>query len=72
MGHGGRLGHSGTKIVWESGQEKSVVALKKTVGIKWQSETVMMESPIRDSRANGSAERESDQNLSGAGPQVET
>ena len=50
-------GHSGTKIVLKSDQEESIIALKKAVAIRRQSETVMIESPVRDSRANGSAER---------------
>ena len=50
-------GHSGTKIVLKSDQEESIIALKKAVAIKRRSETVMIESPVRDSRANGSAER---------------
>ena len=33
------------------------MALKKDVAIYRQAETVMLESPVRDSKANGAAER---------------
>ena len=36
-------GHSGTKIVMKSDQEESIIALKISVAIKRQSETVMIE-----------------------------
>lgn len=50
-------GQSGTKVVIRSDQEESIIALKKSVAIKRKAETVMIESPIRDSRANGSSEK---------------
>ena len=50
-------GNAGTKIVIRSDQEESIIALKKAVTIRRQAETVLIESPVRDSRANGSAER---------------
>ena len=50
-------GNAGTKVVIKSDQEESIIALKKAVTIRRQAETVLIESPVRDSRANGSAER---------------
>ena len=50
-------GHSGTKIVMKSDQEEPIMAPKRSVAIKRQPETVMLESPVRDSRAHGMAER---------------
>ena len=50
-------GNRGTKVVIRSDQEESIVALKKAVAIKRCAETVLIESPVRDSQANGSAER---------------
>ena len=50
-------GNAGTKVVIRSDQEESIIALKKAVTIRRQAETVLIESPVRDSRANGSAER---------------
>ena len=52
-----KAGCKGVKIVLRSDQEESIKALKKAVAIKRQAETVMLESPVRDSRANGAAER---------------
>ena len=39
-----------------SDQEDSILALKRAVAIDRQAETVMLESPVRDSKANGAAE----------------
>ena len=50
-------GCRGTKIVIKSDQEEAIVALKKAVAIRRKAETVSIESPVRDSRANGAAER---------------
>ena len=52
-----KAGCKGVKIVLRSDQEESIKALKKAVAVKRQAETVMLESPVRDSRANGAAER---------------
>ena len=41
----------------KSDQEEPIMALKRSVAIKRQSETVMIDSPVRDSRSNGMAER---------------
>ena len=41
----------------KSDQEEAIIALKKAVAVKRQAETVLIESPVRDSRANGAAER---------------
>ena len=50
-------GCKGVKVVIRSDQEEAIVALKKAVAIKRRAETVLIESPVRDSRANGAAER---------------
>ena len=38
-------------------KEDASIALKKAVAVHRQAETVMLESPVRDSKANGAAER---------------
>ena len=50
-------GCSGTPVSIRSDQEEAIMALKKAVAIYRQAETVMLESPARDSKANGAAER---------------
>ena len=40
-----------------SDQEEAIMALKKAVAMYRQAETVMLESPVRDSKANGADER---------------
>ena len=50
-------GCMGTPITLRSDQEEAILALKKAVAIYRQAETVMLESPVRDSKANGAAER---------------
>ena len=41
----------------KSDQEESIVAIKKAVAVMRQASTVSIESPVRDSQANGNAER---------------
>lgn len=48
---------SGTPVSIRSDQEEAIMALKRAVAIYRQAETVMLESPVRDSKANGAAER---------------
>ena len=50
-------GCSGTSISSRSDQKESILALKRAVAIYRQAETVMFESPVCDSKANGGAER---------------
>ena len=50
-------GCAGTQVTIRSDQEESIIALKKAVAVYRQSETVSLESPVRDSKANGAAER---------------
>ena len=50
-------GYMGTKVVLKSDQEESIKALKRAIAVKRQTETVMIESPVRDSKSNGSVER---------------
>jgi hypothetical protein len=50
-------GCSGTPIVLRSDQEEAIMALKRHVAVYRKAETVMLESPVRDSKANGAAER---------------
>ena len=44
-------------MVLKSNQEESIISLKKAVAIKRQAPTVSIESPVRDSQANGNSER---------------
>ncbi len=44
-------------MVLKSDQDEAISALKKAVAIKRQAPTVSIESPARDSQANGNAER---------------
>ena len=50
-------GCSGTQVTIRSDQEEAIVALKKSVAIYRRAETVLLESPVRDSKSNGAAER---------------
>ena len=52
-----QAGCRGVKVVLKSDQEESIIALKKAVAIIRQAPTVNIESPVRDSQANGNAER---------------
>ena len=49
-------GFLGTPITLRSDQEEAILALKKAVAIYRQAETVMLESPVRDSKANGASD----------------
>ena len=50
-------GCAGTAGTLGSDQEESIMALKKAIVVHPQAETVLLESPVRDSKANVSAER---------------
>ena len=50
-------GYNGVAITLKSDQEESIVQLKRGVSIKRESETTMVESPVRVSKANGQIER---------------
>jgi len=50
-------GCSGTPVSLRSDQEESIMALMRAVAIYRQAEAVMLESHVRDSKANGAAER---------------
>ena len=50
-------GCSGTAVSIRSDLEKSILVLKSAVAIYRQAVAVMLESPARDSKANGAAER---------------
>ena len=52
-----QAGCRGIKVMLKSDQEESIIALKKAVAIKRQAPTVNIESPVRESQANGNAER---------------
>ena len=52
-----QAGCRGTKVILKSDQEESIVALKKAVAVRRRAETIPIESPVRDSRANGAIER---------------
>jgi hypothetical protein len=51
------IGDSGSEVTLKSDQEPAILDLKREVGIKRQRETVMIESPVRDSKSNGAVER---------------
>ena len=50
-------GDLGTRVVLKSGQEESIKALGRAIAVKRLAETIMIESPVRDSKSNGSVER---------------
>ena len=52
-----QAGCRGVKIVLKSDQEEYIIALKKAVVVMRQAPTVNIESPVRGSHANWSAER---------------
>jgi hypothetical protein len=47
-------GYIGTRVVLKSDQEDPIKALKRAIAVKRQADTVMIESPVRDSKSNGS------------------
>ena len=51
------IGYSGMEVTLKSDQEPAILDLKRDIAIKRQTETVMVESPVRESKANGSVER---------------
>ena len=50
-------GYLGTRVVLKSDQEESIEALKRAIVVKRQAATIMIESPVRDSKSNGSVGR---------------
>ena len=58
-------GYLGTRVVLKSDQEESIKALKRAIAVKRQADTVMIESPVRDSKSNGSVEGTEDMGRSG-------
>ena len=50
-------GYNGVPITLKSDQGADIMQLKKAVSIKRESETAMVESPVRVSKANGHVER---------------
>ena len=50
-------GCTGVPVTLRSDQEESIIALKKSVAMFRKAETVLLESPVRDSKSNGAAER---------------
>ena len=52
-----QAGCRGIKVVLKSDQEEFIMALKKAVAVMRQAPTVNIESPVRDSQANGNADR---------------
>ena len=56
----GKINEAGcavTAVTIRLDQEEAIVALMKSVAIYRRAETVLLESPVRDSKANGAAER---------------
>ena len=50
-------GYLVTRVVLKSDHEEAVSALNKAIAVKRQAETIMIETPVRDSKSNGSFER---------------
>ena len=50
-------GYSGVPVTLKSDQELAIVALKKAIAIRRRAETPLIESPVRESKSNGSVER---------------
>ena len=50
-------GYAGMEITMKSDQEPAILELKNQVAIKRQAQTNMIESPVRESKSNGSVER---------------
>ena len=50
-------GYHGTKITLKSDNEPSILAFKNAVAVRRSGETAMLESPVRESKANGQVER---------------
>ena len=50
-------GYAGVKVTLTSDQEESMLALKKAVAVTRRAETCPIESPVRESKANGLMER---------------
>jgi len=51
------MGYGGTKAILKSDQEPAMLSLKKAVAVARQAETCQIESPVRESKANGAIER---------------
>ena len=51
------MGYGGTKAILKSDQEPATLSLKKAVAVARQAETCPIESPVRESKANGAMER---------------
>ena len=51
------VGYAGKEITLKSDQEPAILDLKRDIAIKRQAETVMVESPVRESKSNGAVER---------------
>ena len=62
-------GYFGTRVVLKSDQEESIKVLKRAIAVKRQADTVMIESPVRDSKSKGSVE--SSENMARAGEEPE-
>ena len=50
-------GYLGTRVVLKSDQEESINTLKRAIAVKRHADTVMIKSPVRDSKSSGSFER---------------
>ena len=50
-------GNHGAKITLKFDQEEAIVSLKKGLAVKRQAEVVLVEFPVKNSRASGAAER---------------
>ena len=51
-------GCAGTAVTIRSDQEEAIVAFKKSVAVYRRAEIALLESPVRDSKAYGAAEKD--------------
>ena len=50
-------GYFGIRVVLKPDQEEAIKVLKRATAVKRRADTVMIESPVRDSKSNGSVGR---------------
>ena len=50
-------GYAGVPLTLKSDQEPAMMSLKRAVALRRQAETPLVESPVRESKANGKIER---------------
>ena len=61
------IGYSGMEVTLKSDQEPAILDLKRDIAIKRQTETVMVESPVRESKANDRSNVQSEHGRASSG-----